>query len=191
MSLNLVFIKFRKRRRFSTDIIAVVFIMATIISPIFCFSKVNPKFVVHEHSVYLANLKNCKLLGQLDSIIEFAKDSLPNCNLDNLNWISITKIAEPRDTTYYINGKQYYDTEYFEAKGQDIINVFSGKSPSHDLRIVFGALILLCDNDKLLQLNGRFYKIDDYSFNILKTKYKFSRASIKEKVRSLVSLKKC
>ena len=86
----------------------------------------------------------------------------------------------------YINGKQYYDTEYFEAKGQDIINVFSGKSPSHDLRIVFGALILLCDNDKILQLNGRFYKIDDYGFNILKTKYKFSRASIKEKVRFCV-----
>lgn len=182
MSRNLAFIKFPKRRNLSIDIFAVVF-MATIICPINCFSRqITKRLVKKESPVYLANLNNCKLLTQIDSIIEFAKDSLPNCNFENLKWISIVRIEEPRDTTYYTyKGRQYFNTKDFDAKDQDIINIFEGKRPSHDLRIVFGGIPFLVKNEKILQFAGRLYEIEDYVYNILKTKYKFSKVSIKEK----------
>lgn len=182
MSPSLAFTASPKKRNNLFNFILVKAIIVLIMFPQFCAGRLKPELITENKSVYIANIEKCKLLTDIDSIIKFARDSLPNCNFENLRWIDIVEISEPGDTSYYFyNGKQHLFTKDFKAKPQDVINVFLGEKPSSDLKIVFSHVFRFINKDKCLKYNGKLYRVEDYIYDILKTEYKFSKTLIKEK----------
>lgn len=170
------------------NIKVIVFVLIIVFFFPFCFS-LNPKVHVEYKNVYIANAEKCKLLEQIDSIAKTAKDSLPDCYLDDLKRIQLFEISEPRDTTYYTyKGKLMFTTESYEPDPKDIKCIFEGKNPSHDLEILFSGVFLILDNSKALVSNGKLFFIEENLYNILKTEYSFRKQRVKQKYWSRISI---
>lgn len=170
------------------NIKVIVFVLIIVFFSPFCFS-LNPKVHVESKNVYIANAEKCKLLEQIDSIAKTAKDSLPDCYLDDLKRIQLFEISEPRDTTYYTyKGKLMFTTESYEPDPKDIKCIFEGKNPSHDLEIIFSGVFLILDNSKALVSNGKLFFIEENLYNILKTEYSFRKQRVKQKYWSRISI---
>lgn len=179
MYQSLASIAFLNIRKENIKVIVVVLIIVFFIP--FCFS-LKPKVHVEYNTVNIAYIEKCKLLEQIDSIVETAKDSLPDCYLGDLERIQLIQISEPRDTAYYVyKGKYLFTTEPYKPKLQDIKNIFEGKIPSHDLEIVFSGVFLILDNSNALVSDGKYFFIDDYLYSLLKTEYSFRKECIKQK----------
>lgn len=157
------------------------FIMAVLSYSIFCFAH-KPELVVNYKSVNVAFTENCRLLEQIDSIVKTAKDSLPDCYLGGLSRISLLGIYAPRDTSYYTyNGKRLFNIKSYKPTSQDIINIFNGRKPSHDLKIVFSSVFIINNNYNALIYKETPYFIEDYIYNILQTEFKFNKIRMKQK----------
>ena len=177
---NLKFTKYQQVRK--RAIRAVVLMVCALIlgSLQLCYAQ-KPKLKTVYMTINMANLDNCKLLGQIDSIVRTAKDSLPKCDLDVLSSINLVEIADIRDTTYseYKEEKILHYKSY-PPQAQDIINIFEGGKPSHDLRIIFAGLSVIGNGSGVLMYNGTPFFVEENIYKILQYRYKFKKERVKQ-----------
>lgn len=190
MRQNSAFTMSERKRRFlfkKSLLICVCTLVFSMNFPLFCATKkrqirTSPYLVTDFETVYVATIEHCKLLEQIDSIIENAKDTLPDCYFGGMNWVDLLSIHQPKDTSYtYYKGEREMHTINYDVEAPDLINIFEGRHPSHDTEIFFANQSLMNKGDKILEFRGKFFWIEDYVYNILKTKYSFKKRRIKQK----------